>query len=497
MAARHSEDTRTASGQEVNDPARTSLMSTPPASYPRLFPEPDQTIAGISRALREGSISCAEILEQCLAQADEWEPKVQAWVVIDRERALKQARSLDSELKSGHDRGPLHGIPIGIKDIIDVAGLPTACGAKRWANRVADSDAKVVANLREAGAVILGKTVTTPYAWIDPPVTRNPWNLERTPGGSSSGSAAAVACGMCFGAIGTQTGGSITRPASFCGVTGLKPSKWNPDQSVFDGVKPFSPSLDHVGPIARTIEDLRSLYLGMLTPDARVEGAIAPFLDDPPRIGRLRGFFDRKADPAVLLMLEEAARVLKSAGARLSDQDDPLNFEEIIRDHRTIMAVEASIIHAEDANKFSDDYPPRIRELIDEGLASGDPSRLDIRDRMMRFLEGRPAGPLEFLETQNRRYVALNATLKALGESGSHVWITPATVGTAPDPSTTGDPSFNSPWSYTGLPTASLPIGLSPDGMPIAVQLVGNVLGDFELLRVAIWCEQAIRNARQ
>ena len=472
-------------------------MSTPRASYPRLFPEPDQTIAGIGRALREGSISCVEILQQCLDQVDEWEPKVRAWVVLDRDGAIQQARTLDSELKAGHDRGPLHGIPIGIEDIIDVAGLPTACGAKRWVDRIAKQDANVVANLRAAGAVIMGKTVTTPYAWIDPPITRNPWNLERTPGGSSSGSAAAVACGMCFGAIGTQTGGSITRPASFCGVAGLKPSKWNPDQSVFDGVKPFAPSLDHVGPIARTVEDLRTLYLNMLSPDARVWGMITPGLEGPPRIGRLRGFFDRKADPAILLTLEEAARVLKSSGARFIDQDDPLNFEEIIRDHRTIMAVEASIIHAKDADKFPDDYPPRIRELIDEGLASGDPTRLDIRDRMMSFLQGRPAGTAAFLETQNRRYVALNATLKALRESESDVWITPATVGTAPDPSTTGDPSFNSPWSYTGLPTVSLPIGLSPEGMPIAVQLVGNVHGDFELLRVAIWCEQAIRTARQ
>ena len=202
-----------------------------PASYPRLFPEPDQTIAGIGRALREGRTTCVEILEGCLAQVDEWEPKVHAWVVLDREGAIEQARALDDELKTGKDRGPLHGIPIGIKDIIDVAGLPTACGSKRWADRIAESDANVVASLREAGAVIMGKTVTTPYAWIDPPITRNPWNLERTPGGSSSGSAAAVACGMCFGAIGTQTGGSITRPASFCGVAGMKPSKWNPDQS--------------------------------------------------------------------------------------------------------------------------------------------------------------------------------------------------------------------------------------------------------------------------
>src|SRR5262249_13184551 len=149
-------------------------------------------IAGIGRTLREGRITCVEILRGCLAQVDDWEHKVHAWVVLDRDRALEQARGLDQELKDGKDRGPMHGIPIAIKDIIEVAGLPTACGSKRWAHHPEESDAWVVELLREAGAVIMGKTVTTPYAWIDPPVTRNPWNLERTPGGSSSGSAAAV-----------------------------------------------------------------------------------------------------------------------------------------------------------------------------------------------------------------------------------------------------------------------------------------------------------------
>lgn len=225
-------------------------MRDPHRDYPRLFPRPEQTIAGIGRAIREGRVSCVDILNRCLEQVDEWEPKVHAWVVLDRDGAIEQARTMDEELKAGNDRGPLHGIPIGIKDLFDVKGLPTACGAKRWVDRIAEGDAWAVARLRSAGAVIMGKTVTTAYACLDPPVTRNPWNLDRTPGGSSSGSAAAVACGMCYGALGTQTGGSITRPASFCGVAGMKPNK-TASLWLMRGVLPFATSLDHVGPIVR------------------------------------------------------------------------------------------------------------------------------------------------------------------------------------------------------------------------------------------------------
>src|SRR5205085_1122948 len=155
---------------------------------------------------------------------DKYEEKVKAWVFVDRDAARQQAEKLTTELKAGHYRGPLHGIPMGIKDIVDVADWPTAAGSKRWAASIAREDATLVKKLRHAGAILLGKTETTQYASFDPAPTRNPWNLQRTPGGSSSGSAAAVACGMCLGAIGTQTGGSITRPAAYCGVASCKPS---------------------------------------------------------------------------------------------------------------------------------------------------------------------------------------------------------------------------------------------------------------------------------
>ena len=453
----------------------SSSQSKSPGDYPRLFPTPDQTIAGIGATLRDGKITCLEILEGCLAQVDEWEPKVHAWVVLDRERAIEQARGLDDELKNGNDRGSLHGIPIGIKDIIDVAGLPTACGSKRWAGKIATLDGDAVARLREAGAVIMGKTVTTPYAWIDPPITRNPWNIERTPGGSSSGSAAAVATGMCLGAIGSQTGGSITRPASFCGVAGMKPTQLAVYQTY--GLFPMSSSLDHVGPIARTVGDLRLLFAEICKwksirkklqeGDAEGKGS--------PRIGRLRGFFERQAEPVVKSAFDEALGTLASQGAEVIELDDPVDFEQVLKSHRRVMAAEVAGVHANWLDEFPDDYPPRIRELILEGLS---------------------LTAVEYLQAKDRIYSVRESIFAAPACEKLDALITPATLTTATDRSTTGNPAFNSPWSYTHLPTVSFPTGLAHDGLPVAIQLIGEFLRDQELLLTAEWCEQAIRNSR-
>jgi Asp-tRNA(Asn)/Glu-tRNA(Gln) amidotransferase A subunit family amidase len=452
-------------------------MSDILGEYPRLFPRPEHTIAGIGRALRAGEITCVELLQSCLNRVDEWEPDVHAWVVLDHDRALQQARALDKELKSGKDRGPLHGIPIGIKDIIDVRGLPTACGAKRWAKRIAESDAHMVVNLRWNGAVIMGKTVTTPYAWIDPPRTRNPWKLDRSPGGSSSGSAAAVACGMCLGAVGTQTGGSITRPASFCGVAGLKPAF---STRLIDGVHPFAPSLDQPGPIAQSAGDLHILVRAM---DDLIEN-LEPALESSPGpeggrplIGRLRGFFDRRAESTVRAAFDDAMKVLTNRGAEIVDVPDPVDFEQILRSHRCVMASEAARIHSDWLDTFPDDYPPRIRELI---------------------LEGRAYTAVEYLKGAEWSVEAQYACIEAAASARVDVLVTPSTTSTATDLSTTGDPAFNSPWSYTHLPTVSIPSGLAADGLPVAIQLVGKLGPDDEaILRVAQWCEQAIRGRRQ
>jgi aspartyl-tRNA(Asn)/glutamyl-tRNA(Gln) amidotransferase subunit A len=441
-----------------------------------LFPRPEQTIAGIGRLLRQREVTCVDILNACLEQVDEWEPKVHAWVVLDRDGVMEQARALDEELRAGQDRGPLHGIPIGIKDIIDVRGLPTACGAKRWGDQIAEKDAPVVAALRKAGANIIGKTVTTPYAWIDPPPTRNPWNPDRTPGGSSSGSAAAVACGMCYGAIGTQTGGSITRPASFCGAAGMKPHFG--DVSTF-GVLPLAPSLDHVGPIARGVTDLRLLFdaIWQASADFREKYASTHPADRRLRLARPRGFFDRRIEASNRILFEDAIRALAAQGAEVVDIDDPVDFEQILSHHRTILAAEAAATHSGWLDEHPDDYPPRIRALIEEG---------------------RPLPALDYIRARAGRDSAWRALLPLRMRWEMDALVTPATVGTAPEHTTTGDPAFNSPWSYLSfLPTLSFPIGTSADGLPSAIQLVGLQLSSPPILHAAEWCEAVIRTSRQ
>ena len=211
------------------------------------------TLHAAAEEIRSGLRTPIDLLEACLERIDRLEDRIHAWVSVDREGARANAERLTSELRHGHWRGPLHGIPIGIKDIFDVANWPTAAGSRLWKDRIASQDATAVRRLREAGAVFVGKTVTTQYASFDPPPTRNPWDLSRTPGGSSSGSAAALACGMCLGALGSQTGGSITRPASYCGVAGLKPTFGRVST---EGVVPLAPSMDHVGVMARCVRDL-------------------------------------------------------------------------------------------------------------------------------------------------------------------------------------------------------------------------------------------------
>ena len=204
------------------------------------------TIHAAAAAVRAGKTTPLELVETCLANVGRWESQVRAWVFVEEDYARAEAKRLTLELANGRYRGPLHGIPIAVKDIFDVFDWPTAAGSRLWEKSIARADCEVVRRLRAAGAIFLGKYVTTQYASFDPPETRNPWNLGKTPGGSSSGSAAALATGMCLGALGSQTGGSLTRPASYCGVAACKPTYGSVP---VDGVVPLAWSMDHPGPM--------------------------------------------------------------------------------------------------------------------------------------------------------------------------------------------------------------------------------------------------------
>ena len=462
-----------------------------------LYPLPHETIEGLGKSLRGGEISCVEILNRCLDRIDEWEGRVNAWVLVDRSGAIEQAESLDRDFAAGNDRGPLHGMPFGVKDIIDVKGLPSRCGFFAPGERIAAKDADVVERLRAAGAVILGKTVTTQFAWIDPPPTRNPWDLERTPGGSSSGSAAAVALGMCLGALGTQTGGSIIRPASFCGVVGYKPSS----SSVSDrGIFPLSPSLDHPGAFGRNSRDVGLIAYTLLDeawkfsmeltesdgeetsaeegPEPEINGRPTPGAWDeagPLRLLRPKGFFDRRAEPETLAHFEETLALLKSEGVEILEIDDaPFDFEGLLGHHRILMAAEAAAVHEAEFAKHPEGYAPHIRALIEEGLRTS---------------------VTKYIATQRHWQRASANLVNVLGAWFDTV-VTPATIGPAPDASTTGNPCFNSVWSYLGWPTLTIPSGLSSEGLPLGLQLAGQPFtGVPRLFRAGEWAEDVLSRA--
>jgi Asp-tRNA(Asn)/Glu-tRNA(Gln) amidotransferase A subunit family amidase len=434
------------------------------------------TIATASDAIQGGMLTPADLLEACFAEIERNEPKVHAWTLLDRDGARMQARIATDEIKKGYRRGPLHGIPVGIKDIVDVFDQPTAAGSRLWAQSVARQDATVVQRLRQAGAIIMGKTVTTQYASFDPPPTRNPWDISRTPGGSSSGSAVALACGMCLGALGSQTGGSLTRPASYCGVATCKPTFGRVSTR---GVVPLAYSMDHVGPMARTVHGLAVLLQVIAGADPSDPGCSKRPVPDmlaclsksarPPRLARLRGLFMDRAEPVMLQLVQDVVERLSRQGAAIRQLASPAGFSEVLDRHRTVMAVEAAWFHGQRFRSHPEDYQPRITALLNEGLAC----------------------PASEYAACKRHQKDLTAAIKPCFD-GMDALITPATTGPAPDAAITGDPAFNSPWSYTGLPTVSIPAGWTPEGLPIAIQLVGPPWSEANLLRTAAWCERIV-----
>jgi Asp-tRNA(Asn)/Glu-tRNA(Gln) amidotransferase A subunit family amidase len=426
------------------------------------------TIADARRAMVNREITSSALVEHCLRQIDRLESTVHAWVLVDADGARREAERLDKLAQQGHLVGPLHGIPVGIKDIIDVANMPTRAGSTLMAAHCAATDAPIVARLRAAGAILLGKTVTTEFACFDPSPTRNPWNLACTPGGSSSGSAVAVALEMCCAAIGSQTGGSITRPASFCGVAGMKPTAgWMPLQ----GVVPISSRLDHLGPLARTAGDLSAVYAALVADNASDENSTAGVLPlSAPQLGLIETYFMTTADAEVQAATRAAIDRLQAAGARFTPVELPASFEPVHAMHRCVMAVDLAETHCETFMQHAAEYGPKVAGLIREGL-----NTLAVEYALAL-----------------RHYDGFRADMRRCFREGP-IAVTPATVTPAPDADSTGDPSFNSPWSYAGLPTVNIPCGLSSGGMPCGLQFVGAPGSELQLLAVAAWCERVLQ----
>ncbi|MCA9103419.1 MAG: amidase [Planctomycetales bacterium] len=437
---------------------------------------PRATIDRVGRQLARRERSCVDLVQAHVAQIEQFDGELRAWVAVERETALEQAEALDCEIAAGKCRGPLHGIPLGIKDIIDVAAWDTRAGSRVLCRR-AERDAGVVDRLRRAGVVLLGKTVTTEFACFDPPPTRNPWNAEHTPGGSSSGSAVAVATGMCTAALGSQTGGSITRPASYCGVAGLKPTIGRVSTR---GVVPVSHTLDHVGVIARSVADLGAVYNAIAgfdvddpwsvdVPTDRYVPSAHTAETAPPRLGVIEGFFRDAADEAVRAVTDLAVERLREAGAHVDIVALPERFADVIAMHRRIMAAEAAACHRKSFPDRRDEYGEKVASLLDEGWAT---SSTDYAEAL-----AHRQGLRRDLDRLSWPYDAL---------------VTPATTTTAPSTATTGDARFNAPWSYSGLPTVSMPCGLAEDGLPVALQLVGGAYSEPRLLGVGQWCESQL-----
>ncbi len=438
------------------------------------------TVIEIARRIRSGDLSPVAVVDACLERIESLEPAIHAWVSVDAVGARETARVLEAEARAGRFRGPLHGVPVGLKDIYDVAGMVTTSGAAPFAHERAQTDAAAVARLRHAGVVILGKTTTTEFAYADPTVTRNPWNLEHTPGGSSSGSAAAVAAQMIPLALGSQTIGSTLRPAAYCGIVGLKPTYGRISTA---GVTPLAWSLDHVGVFTRRVEDA-ALALSVLASPGPTDGFSAPVPagDDgaaaglrmrPPRLGIPRALFGDKAGPEVSQHLEAMASRFAASAAVVEDVPLPPSAAAIHEAGQLVLRVDAATFHAERFARHADSYRPRIRALIEAGLTI---SAVEyVRAQRVRRRFGDEMGPIL------ARFDAL---------------LMPVAPTTAPRGlDTTGDPVLCAPWSFAGLPSIALPSGVSADGLPLAMQLITGAFAEDRLLGVARWCETLINFA--
>lgn len=421
-------------------------------------------------AIRAGTITAEELVAACLERIETLEETVGAWAALDPEHALKQARDRDEARKEGKGSGPLHGIPVGVKDIFDTYDLPTEDGTVLHAGRQPLKDATAVTLLRQAGAVITGKTVTTELAVYAPGKTRNPHDPSRTPGGSSSGSAAAVAACMVPLAIGTQTNGSVIRPASYCGVVGYKPTRGLISRH---GILQQSRPLDQVGVFARTVGDAALIAEQLMAYDDRdpdMELRARPKLvetvaEEPPLPPRLAFVKTPVWDHADEEMKAAFGELVGHLGEDVEERALPDIFNEAVGVHRTIMEADLARSFEREYEHGKEKLSATLREMIERGQ----------RIRAVDYL--RAVGYIPVLQRM----------IDGIFEWSDAI-ITPATTGEAPQGlESTGSPIFCTIWTLCGLPAVSVPVLQGTHGMPVGAQLVGRMGGDGHLLRTARW----------
>lgn len=414
----------------------------------------------IADGVARGTFSAEEVVRACLDRAEGRDKQVKAWAFLDPELALRQARAIDS----AKHNGPLAGVPVGVKDIIETFDMPTGMGTPIYRNNRTASDAPSVALARRAGAVILGKTVTCEFAGLTPNVTRNPHDLDRTPGGSSSGSAAAVADFMAAAGYGTQTGGSVLRPASFCGVVGYKPSY---NLISRGGMKFAAESRDTIGVIVRTVEDA-DLLTSVLTGRPRVRAR-----QTAPLIGLCRTHLWEHALPESKKAVEDAAQRLKSAGAQMREIQLPANFSATAEARTVINPFERarSLAHEWNTNRAA--ISPGLAAQIEQGL-----------------------------KTPYERYVQSLKRIKACRDEipavfgDADVVLAPCVTGEAPvGLQSTGDTRFQEFWTALHVPAITLPTHKGPHGLPLGIQLVARIYDDENLLTSAQWIWQRLKPA--
>jgi len=400
-----------------------------------------------------------DAIDRTLVRISKIEPHVAA-LVEETDRKARLARAVDELFDKfpEPDRRPaLFGTLVGVKDIFHVGGLPTQAGSRLPSDDLAGPEAESVRRMRDAGALILAKTVTTEFAYFGPGPTRNPHHFEHTPGGSSSGSAAAVAAGYCPLALGTQTIGSVNRPAAFCGVYGFKPSR---ERISRDGVIPLSTSLDHVGLFADTLPTLRAGAEVLLREALLEEGPSTRV--DRPRLAVPMGPYLERASAEGRTHFESDVDRLRAAGFEIQHVESFDNLEEIEARHATLVARDAAETHRDWFDAYADLYHPKTRELIERG---------SVVDTDL------------YEEARAGRQALRDALEAARAEAKFDLWITPSAPGTAPHGiGATGNPVMNLPWTQAGLPTLTIPSGRSAAGLPFGLQVIGRWQRDEELL---------------